>query len=95
MSAPLPGSHSAEVVVLGLGPAGRALTHRAAAAGLDVIAIDTHPARRWTPTYSAWLDELPEWLPRAVIASVTDTPAAWTTKRHAIDRTYCVLDTSA
>lgn len=83
----------ADVVVIGLGPAGRALTHRAITSGLDVLAIDPHPARRWTPTYSAWLDELPEWLPSSVIATATDSAAAWTTKRHTIDRTYCVLDT--
>ncbi len=62
---------------------------------MDVVAVDPHPARRWTPTYSAWLDELPGWLPDSVIATVTDTAAAWTTKRHSIDREYCVLDTPA
>lgn len=86
---------SADVIVLGLGPAGRAFSHRARTAGLDVIAIDPHPDRRWTPTYSAWSDELPEWLPSSVIGSVTNTPAAFTTKRQPIDRTYCVLDTAA
>ncbi|MGA9869615.1 MAG: lycopene cyclase family protein, partial [Rhodococcus sp. (in: high G+C Gram-positive bacteria)] len=53
------------------------------------------PDRRWTPTYSAWDDELPSWLPKTAIASVTRTPAAWTTRRQAIERTYCVLNTSA
>ncbi len=88
-------SPSADLVVVGLGPAGRALCHRAASAGLDVVGIDPHPTRRWTPTYSAWVDELPRWLPAGVIGSVTDKPAVWTTRQQIIDRTYCVLDTAA
>lgn len=83
----------ADLIVVGLGPAGRALTHRAANRGFDVVAVDPHPSRRWTPTYSAWADELPSWLPTSVIGSLTHTPAAWTTKAHTIDRKYCVLDT--
>lgn len=90
-----PSDRVAELVVVGLGPAGRALTHRACAHGLDVIAVDSHPHRHWTPTYSAWRDELPFWLPASAIGSSTDDPAAWTTRRQRIDRTYCVLDTAA
>lgn len=84
----------ADLVVVGLGPAGRALTNRACAAGVDVIAVDPHPHRRWTPTYSSWLDELPAWLPTSVIGSVTENPAVFTTRRQSIARSYCVLDTS-
>lgn len=84
---------SADLLVVGLGPAGRALAHRAAAAGSTVVGVDPHPNRTWTPTYSAWIDELPRWLPRSVVASSTDCPAVFTTKRQAIARTYCVLDT--
>ncbi|WP_072801866.1 lycopene cyclase family protein [Rhodococcoides yunnanense] len=86
---------SADVVVVGLGPAGRAIAHRASAAGLDVIAVDPHPDRHWTPTYSAWSDELPGWLPPSVVAASTAHPAVWTTRRQSIDRMYCVLDTAA
>lgn len=86
---------AADLVVVGLGPAGRALSHRASAAGVDVVAIDPHPNRRWTPTYSAWSDELPHWLPATAVASTIARPAAWTVRRHTIDRTYCVLDTTA
>ncbi|WP_307828402.1 lycopene cyclase family protein [Antrihabitans sp. YC2-6] len=81
-----------DVLVLGLGPAGRALAHRCAIAGLEVRAIDPHPNRRWTPTYAAWADELPEWLPDAAIAT-TVRPHAFTTRRHSIARDYCVLST--
>ncbi|CCQ16548.1 lycopene beta-cyclase [Rhodococcus sp. AW25M09] len=86
---------SADVAVVGLGPAGRALAHRCAAAGLEVVALDPHPLRTWTPTYSAWADELPSWLPETAVASIAPKPAVWTDHHRIIDRTYCVLDTLA
>lgn len=86
---------AADVIVVGLGPAGRALAHRCVQAGLDVLTVDPHPDRRWTPTYAAWADELPSWLGAATIASRTARPSVWTTHHQHIDRTYCVLDTSA
>ncbi|MDI9895808.1 MULTISPECIES: lycopene cyclase family protein [Nocardiaceae] len=86
---------SADVAVVGLGPSGRAVAHRCAEAGLDVVAIDPHPGRTWTPTYSAWADELPSWLPQAAVASTAQKPAVWTDHHRIIDRTYCVLDTPA
>ncbi|SNS21750.1 lycopene cyclase family protein [Rhodococcoides kyotonense] len=89
------GSPSADLVVVGLGPAGRSLVHRASNAGIDVLGVDPHPNRVWTPTYSAWADELPDWLPASVVATSTTHPAAWTTRRQSIGRTYCVLNTGA
>ncbi|MFD4180251.1 lycopene cyclase family protein [Rhodococcus sp. NPDC058514] len=84
---------AADLVVVGLGPAGRVLAHRAAAAGLDVIAVDPHPDRRWTPTYAAWSDELPAWLDReAVIAALVERPRVWTTRERVLSRPYCVFD---
>ncbi|GAA3550817.1 hypothetical protein GCM10022197_02100 [Microlunatus spumicola] len=81
------------VAVLGLGPAGRAVASRLAAAGVTVTAVDPHPERRWTPTYAAWEDELPGWLPRAVVATRTPHARAWAGREHRLDRTYVVLDT--
>ncbi len=78
----------------GLGPAGRALAFRAAAAGLSVTAVDVRPQRRWTATYAAWADELPAWLPDEVVAARIDRPAAWTTGPRIVDRAYRVLDTA-
>ncbi|MCJ0976170.1 lycopene cyclase family protein [Rhodococcus sp. ARC_M12] len=86
---------SADVTVVGLGPAGRSVAHRCAEAGLDVVVVDPHPSRTWTPTYSAWADELPSWLPETAVASVAQKPAVWTDRHRIIDRTYCVLDTPA
>jgi len=85
----------AEVIVVGLGPAGRALAHRAAAAGLDVLAVDPRPDRPWTATYAAWLDELPPWLPESVLAARVAEPSAWTVRPHRIPRPYGVFDASA
>lgn len=87
--------HQADVVVLGLGPAGRAVAHRAARHGLTVTAIDPHPHRRWTPTYAAWADELPGWLPEAAIAATVPAPSVYTTREVRVPRAYCILDTPA
>ncbi|MFZ2173878.1 MAG: lycopene cyclase family protein [Rhodococcus sp. (in: high G+C Gram-positive bacteria)] len=79
---------------MGLGPAGRALAHRATTLGLSVVSVDPHPQRRWTATYAAWADELPDWLPRESVACTITRPSAWTTRRQTIERSYCVLNTS-
>jgi lycopene beta-cyclase len=83
-----------DVAIVGLGPAGRALAHRATAAGMAVVSVDPLPHRAWSATYAAWKDELPDWLPPAAVATATHRPTAWTTRRHTLERTYCVLDTS-
>ncbi|MFC9438751.1 lycopene cyclase family protein [Nocardia sp. NPDC057030] len=80
-----------DVCVVGLGPTGRALAHRAMRAGLSVTAVDPRPDRLWPPTYSCWVDELPDWLPSTVIASTIPRPTVWAKSEHRIDRPYCVL----
>jgi lycopene beta-cyclase len=84
-----------DVVVVGLGPAGRALAHRCLARGLSVTAIDPHPDRPWLPTYATWVDELPPWLPLETIAHVVRAPAVWTRHRQTLHRSYCFLDNVA
>ena len=84
----------ADVLVAGLGPAGRSLAFRAAAAGLAVTAVDLRPQRPWTATYAVWADELPAWLPSDVVASHVCTPVAWTRGPRIVDRAYRVLDTT-
>ncbi|MFZ2529793.1 MAG: lycopene cyclase family protein, partial [Rhodococcus sp. (in: high G+C Gram-positive bacteria)] len=88
-------SEPADLVIAGLGPAGRALAFRAAAAGLRVTAVDPHPDRVWTATYAAWADELPGWLPAVAVATHIDALAARTVREHRIDRPYRVLDSAA
>ncbi|CAM3074974.1 lycopene cyclase family protein [Prescottella defluvii] len=77
---------------MGLGPAGRALAHRAAAAGLSVVGVDPAPDRPWAPTYAAWVDELPSWLDSSVLRARVSRPRVWATREHTIDRAYAVLD---
>ncbi|MEU4646856.1 lycopene cyclase family protein [Nocardia fluminea] len=84
-----------EVIVCGLGPAGRAVAHRALAAGRTVTVIDPRPDRVWTPTYAAWGDELPGWLDAGAVAAVIEGPTAWAMREHRIDRSYQVFDTAA
>lgn len=85
----------ADLIICGLGPAGRAVAHRALAAGKSVTVIDPHPDRVWTPTYAAWADELPDWLDPAVFAATVDAPTAWAVGEHRIERAYRVFDTAA
>lgn len=85
----------ADLIICGLGPAGRAVAHRALAAGRSVTVLDPHPDRIWTPTYAAWADELPGWLAPAAIAATVPAPTAWALREHRIDRAYQVLDTAA
>ncbi|MFD3811264.1 lycopene cyclase family protein [Rhodococcus sp. NPDC058639] len=90
----MPVSSPADVLVAGLGPAGRAVAARAARAGLDVIAVDPQPSRRWTATYGAWRDELPPWLPEQVTAVEVAAPAVWASGLHELTRPYRILDTA-
>lgn len=85
-------SAEADVVVLGLGPAGRAAAAACATAGLRVVALDPAPQRPWTATYGAWTDELPADVPVAV---QVDRPRAVTVREHVLARSYSVLDTIA
>ncbi|MGW4327451.1 lycopene cyclase family protein [Nocardia sp. NPDC004573] len=80
-----------DVCVVGLGPTGRALAHRAMRAGLSVTAIDPRPERLWPPTYGCWVDELPQWLPSTAIGVTVPEPTVWTKTEHRIHRPYCVL----
>ena len=78
-----------DVVVVGGGPAGRALARACAARGLRTTMVDPNPERRWRATYAAWVDELPDDAPVAVI---TSRARAVTTAEHVIARGYAVLD---
>lgn len=85
-------NYHSQAVVLGLGPAGRAVAAACAGAGLAVTAIDPDPERPWDATYGAWQDELPAGVP---LAATVSAPRAWTTHPQRIDRSYSVLDTAA
>ncbi|GAA4814156.1 lycopene cyclase family protein [Tomitella cavernea] len=84
-----------DLAVVGLGPAGRALAHRAAARGLDVVAIDPHPHRPWRATYAAWVDEVPGWLGDDVWRARIPRPRVHGVWERALDRTYGIFDNAA
>ncbi|MFJ1455473.1 lycopene cyclase family protein [Nocardia sp. N2S4-5] len=86
---------TADLIVCGLGPAGRALAHRAVARGLSVTVVDPRPDRRWTATYAAWADDVPEWVAAHTVAATVPRPVAWGTRRFEIDRPYAVFDVGA
>ncbi|MRH87580.1 lycopene cyclase [Nocardia sp. SYP-A9097] len=86
---------TSDLVVCGAGPAGRTLAHRALAQGQSVTVIDPRPGHRWTATYAAWADELPDWVPPGTLAATVDRPAVWTTRRIELDRRYVIFDTAA
>lgn len=89
----VPPSH--DLVVLGAGPAGRALAHRAAAAGLDTAVVDPDPHRTWSQTFGAFEDDLPDWLPAQMAATHSGSVVAYTPRRQVIERRYIVLDNIA
>lgn len=84
-----------DLLVVGAGPAGRALARRAAGVGLDVGLLDPAPARPWPGTYRAWADELPAWLPPHLVAATADNVRAVARTEHLLPRRYAVLDTTA
>ncbi len=81
-----------DVLVVGGGPAGRALAAECGSRGLATTLVDPVPEAPWRATYAAWLDELPAGLP-APAATARGRVIAHTA--HALDRTYAVLDVPA
>ncbi|GED97806.1 lycopene cyclase family protein [Gordonia crocea] len=92
---PTPRDTGLDLVVVGAGPAGTALAHRGAVAGLSVALVDPQPHRPWSQTFGAFVDELPDWLPRSCRASTSDTVVVYTPVRRALPRPYTVLDNAA
>ncbi|MDX2355451.1 lycopene cyclase family protein [Dietzia sp. PP-33] len=89
-----------DVAVVGLGPAGRALASRCAAAGLSVLAIDPRPDAPWRQTLSLWTDQLPRWLTEDacgvdVVAHSVDAAAHYSPDRAVLERAYSVFDNAA
>jgi lycopene beta-cyclase len=82
-----------DVLVVGGGPAGRAVAAACGEQGLRTTVLDPAPGRPWRATYGAWRDELPTGLPSSVIAATARGRAVARTE-HALDREYAVLDTA-
>jgi lycopene beta-cyclase len=80
------------VLVVGGGPAGRALAAECAALGSETVLVDRAPSAPWQATYGAWVDELPPGLP-APAATAEGRVIARTS--HTLGRRYAVLDVPA
>ena len=81
-----------DVAIVGLGPAGRALASRCAAARMSVLAIDPDPDAPWKQTLCLWREQLPTWLSPEVVALSVAGPQLRSRTRHRIDLTYSLLD---
>ncbi|MEV1290704.1 lycopene cyclase family protein [Pseudonocardia sp. NPDC049635] len=91
---PPPGTAALDVLVLGGGPAGRALAAACAGHGLRTGLADPAPQRPWRATYCAWPEELPADLPGSAVAA---RPRARAVLPGGADRdlgAYAVLDTA-
>ncbi|HEY2206105.1 MAG TPA: lycopene cyclase family protein [Pseudonocardia sp.] len=84
-----------DVLVVGAGPAGRAVAAACGERGLRTEVLDPAPGRPWRATYGAWADELPPGLPAEVVAATTATTRAVARTEHRLDRRYAVLDVPA
>ncbi|MER7011309.1 lycopene cyclase family protein [Saccharopolyspora sp. NPDC000359] len=85
----------ADVVVVGGGPAGRAVAAACSDTGLEVVLVDPAPRRVWPHTYGAWRDELPAAVPGTALASVVDRMTLHGTHPHEWTRPYAVLNNAA
>jgi lycopene beta-cyclase len=81
-----------DVLVVGGGPAGRALAAECGSRGLATTLVDPSPESPWRATYAAWLDELPDGFPPPA-AVAPGRVVAHTT--HTLERMYAVLDVPA
>jgi lycopene beta-cyclase len=83
-----------DLLVVGGGPAGRALASAAARLGLRTTLIDPAPDAPWRITYGCWAAELPPQLPRNVLAATAAGRAVARTE-HRLGWEYAVLDVAA
>jgi lycopene beta-cyclase len=83
-----------DVLVVGGGPAGRALAAAVAERGLRTVLVDPAPDAPWRATYGSWAAELPAALPPSVIAARA-TGRAIALSEHELGWEYVVLDVPA
>ncbi|MEU6699457.1 lycopene cyclase family protein [Pseudonocardia sp. NPDC046786] len=83
-----------DVLVLGGGPAGRALAGACAGHGLRTALADPAPDRPWAATYCAWPEELPADLPGSAVAARPRARAVLPGGAARDLGAYAVLDTA-
>ncbi|MGH3587846.1 MAG: lycopene cyclase family protein, partial [Pseudonocardia sp.] len=80
-----------DVLVVGGGPAGRAIAAATARRGLHTVLLDPAPDAPWRATYGSWADELPPDVPVAARAA----GRAFALTEHHLGWEYAVLDVPA
>jgi len=83
-----------DVLVIGGGPAGRAVAGECAGRGLRTALVDPQPDRPFTATYGCWAAELPADLPASVVAARARGRAV-AHRTHALGWQYVVFDVPA
>ncbi|MHA6618429.1 lycopene cyclase family protein [Pseudonocardia sp. DLS-67] len=83
-----------DVLVVGGGPAGRAVAAATAGRGLRTVLLDPAPEAPWRATYGCWAGELPAGLPPSVIAARA-AGRAIALSEHRLGWEYAVLDVPA
>jgi lycopene beta-cyclase len=83
-----------DVLVVGGGPAGRALAAETARRGLRTALLDPAPDTPWRRTYGSWADDLPPELPATVVATRSRGRVVAATE-HRLAWDYAVLDVPA
>lgn len=84
----------ADVLVVGGGPAGRALAAESALRGLRTVLVDPTPDAPWRVTYGCWAGELPAGISSSVVATAA-RGRAFALTGHDLGRDYLVLDVPA
>lgn len=77
-----------DVVIVGDGPAGRALGAECIAAGIDAVVVGA--SQPWSATYGAWADEVTQHHGSA--AAIMDIDVVGTPPRRRLERQYLVFD---
>lgn len=88
-----PVSRSADVVVIGDGPAGSALAAACRCLGVDVVLVGGDDP--WTATYATWIDDLAEVLPPGpdeVLGTQLDSVWVYVDEAIRVERAYGVFD---
>lgn len=94
MAHPATSTPRLDVLVIGGGPAGRAVAGECAGRGLRTALVDPQPDRPFTATYGCWAAELPVDLPASVVAARARGRAV-AHRTHALGWQYAVFDVPA
>lgn len=86
---------SCDVLVIGGGPSGTALSAELAARGLHVRQLAPHPPRPFPATYGAWLEELPAWARGCAEQVWTDVRVYTAPPATPLGQPYALLDNAA